>query len=272
MKELLLKIFHRVTRRPRVLASFPRYEQDRAIAILPNGTKALFDSGTLNCYVPSNVLDECTTKSMVVGYRDLEHTTVYVDGTKKIYTKSAQLTVHFTKKLKWKIEMIIEPEATDYTSLLFGRSVMEKYVFNYYPDRIELLDRKPKDYDIIIPIIFKNNRPFVTLKVNGNEHEFLLDTGLRGGIELPVKDKEYAISEVQPFESTFFAGPYERKETGFEEKRGKVEIGSKAFYPEIVYTDHNNTPYIFSPSYLPIPVYIDLKGREMGLRTKSLRR
>lgn len=268
MKELLLRIFYRITRQPRVLASVPRYEHDRALAVLPNDTRVLFDTGTQNCYVPSNVLDECSTKSMVVGYNDLENTTVYVDGTKKIYKKSAKLMVHFAKNIKWQIEMIIEPEATAFASVLLGRSFMEKYVFNYCLDRIELLDRKPKGYDIVIPIVFKNKRPFVSLKVNGHEHEFLLDTGLRGGIELPVNDKEYAISEVKPFESTFFAGPYERKETGYEEKRGKVEIGSKSFHPAIVYTDHNNTPYIFSPAYLPVPVYIDLKGCEMGIKTK----
>jgi len=68
-------------------------------------------------------------------------------------------------------------------------------------------------------------------------------------------------------ESSWFAGKVVN-DNEFDEERGQVEIGSLTKHPSIVYSDANRLKYYFSPIYLNVPFYIDLKGQELGIKTK----
>jgi len=241
------------TNRSKVVISLPRHNDDPAIGYIDSlGFSILFDTGAGMTSIPENVLQICKNKGLKTEKKEIDKRIRYIDNTVKHYDTAYSIEFPFIKGPKKQLDCIlISSSSYPYPHIVVGRNLLNDYVLCYYPDRIELSTVCPKDYDVIIPIHFNKSEPFVNLKVNGIDYEFFLDTGMRGGIEMPLSDTIHAVSELTPFEEPVYFGGDDKTDHGFTERRGEVEMGSVVRHPEIVYTDMNNKPYYFSPAYLP---------------------
>lgn len=196
------------TKETKVLFSIPRVNEDLRLCLLPNGLMVEFDTGSDLCTIPSDVLKQFDSLGYNMEHLKADVNLRYIDGSRRHFEEAVEVKFPITEDY-YSTQIFLEepPTPMGLSSFILGRSAIGDNVLCYFPDHLELRTEKPSGYDIVIPITIKGNEPYLRIKVNGQENNYLLDTGFSGGICLPVEDTVYAVSKVRPIrESSWFAG------------------------------------------------------------------
>lgn len=150
--------------------------------------------------------------------------------------------------------------------IILGKAILESFVLEYTKDSIRLLKDCPIGYEKVFPLIKEENRYYLNLSMNGQPHDFFLDTGSADAITMPLKDTIYSQGPLEMVQDTLYVGSYHREITDWSEERAELKMGDITRHGWAIYNDYSKHPYSINPAFVFKEFVVDLKNEKIRLR------
>lgn len=102
--------------------------------------------------------------------------------------------------------ILVDRGQTYDNEIIMGKAVLESFALEYTKDSIRLLKDCPSGYEKVFPLIKEENRYYLNLSMNGQPHDFFLDTGSTDAIIMPLKDTIYSKGPLEMVQDTLYVG------------------------------------------------------------------